>query len=302
MLARLSMLLPVMIAAPPVDVATTTQAFHVERLAQLEKPEGWLSLVGLLWLKPGANRVGASPDNDLQTPKGSQPGGVAEPWPDHIGRFTPAPDGLDFQPDPGPGGRWSVDGVPFEGGHLKVDPDGESPRFAQGARRFSVIRRGDRIGLRLRDRDVAKARAAGLQIPTYQTSPAWRIEGRFEPAPKGATLPVLNVLGMTSAEPTPGSVTFEAGSPPETLRLAALRDDDGSLFFVFGDRTNGDTTYGAGRFLSAAPAQDGRVVLDFNQAIDPPCAFTPFATCPVPPKGNRLPIRVEAGEKKVGHP
>ena len=275
------------LAASSVDVVATTQAFHAQRLASLQKPEGWLSVVGLLWLKPGDNAVGSAADNGLQCPAG---------WPAHLGHFTPTADGVDVAPDPS--GQWTLGGKPFAGGHVKVEADGESDRFAFGELRVSILRRGDRTGLRLRDR-TAVARAGLKDIPMYPPTAAWRIEGRFSPAPKGATLPMLNVLGMASAEPTPGSVSFEVGG--QTLSLAATLEDDGTLFFVFGDQTNGDTTYGSGRFLDAAPAKDGVVVLDFNQATNPPCAFTAFATCPVPPKGNRLPVRIEAGEKLAGH-
>ncbi len=275
-----------LLAAPapaPLDVVAATRAFHVERLANLRKPEGWLSLVGLLWLKPGESRVGAAPDNDLLCPAG---------WPAHVGAFTLTGEGIRFEPAV----PWTVGGQPFDGAMLKVEPDGESKKLAHGELRLSVIRRGDRTGLRLRDR-AAVARSGLVDIPLYPPSARWRLEARFEPAPAGAVLPIANVLGLTSNEPTPGSVAFEVDG--KTYRLAATAEDDGSLFLVFGDATNADTTYGAGRFLDAPAPRDGKVLLDFNQATNPPCAFSPFATCPLPPKGNRLPVRIEAGEQRV---
>lgn len=271
-------------ATAAVDVVATTQAFHAERLANLKKPEGWLSLVGLLWLKAGENKVGSAPDNDLVCPAG---------WPAHFGRFTVLSDGIRFEPGE-PGIR-----KPFQGEVLKVEPDGESKKFEFGELRVSVIRRGEKTGLRLRDR-LAVAKSGLSDIPLYPAAARWRFEAKFEPAPAGATLAITNVLGITTAEPTPGSAVFDLDG--KTYRLAATAEDDGTLFFVFGDATNGDTTYGAGRFLEAEAPKNGKVTLDFNRATNPPCAFSPFATCPVPPKGNRLPLQVEAGEQKVaGH-
>jgi uncharacterized protein len=283
MAAILSALL---IAGSSFDVTASTRAFHTARRAQLEAPEGWLSVVGLLWLKEGENRVGADSGNDLICPAG---------WPASLGIFTRARDQVEITPRV----PLTVEGKPFTGGPIAVGDEGESARFASGPLRFNVIRRGDRVGLRLRDTG-APARAGLTEIPAYLPSAAWRVTARFEAADAGAVLPIQNVLGQMRDEPTPGSAVFTVGG--QTYRLAATQDDDGSLFFVFGDATNGDTTYGAGRFLSASPPQQGVVILDFNQATNPPCAFTPFATCPVPPRGNRLSLRVEAGERRPpGH-
>ncbi len=177
--------------------------------------------------------------------------------------------------------------------------EGESDPLLIGARRLTVIRRGDRLGLRLRD-PASPVRANLRDIPTYPPSAAWRLTACFEPGPPGRTLDIQNVLGQVQATPSPGTAVFEIAG--QTYRLSPVMDDPEHLFFVFGDLTNADSTYGAGRFLTTELPHDGRVTMDFNQATNPPCAFTAYATCPIPPKENRLPIRVEAGELRVEHP
>ena len=124
---------------------------------------------------------------------------------------------------------------------------------------------------------------------------------RFVPHAAGKTLPIANIIGTTDHIPNPGAVEFERGG--KTWRLEALDEGEGTLFLVFADRTSGHGSYGAGRFLDAPmPDKQGRLVLDFNQAYNPPCAFTPFATCPLPPPENRLDLAVEAGEKNYDNP
>ncbi len=130
-------------------------------------------------------------------------------------------------------------------------------------------------------------------------SSEWRLEARFVPHDPPRKVEIPTVLGTTSEQVSPGEVVFEAAG--ETYRLEALEGgDDGELFLIFGDRTNGEETYGGGRFLYTEAPGDGRVVVDFNKAYSPPCVFSPYATCPLPPPQNRLPIPVRAGEKTYG--
>ena len=128
----------------------------------------------------------------------------------------------------------------------------------------------------------------------------YRVIARFVPEPR--KIPIANIIGQTEPEDSPGYAVFQLHG--RQFRLTPVYDDPGSkdLFFMFKDETSGKETYGAGRFLDTDPPKDGRVVLDFNKAYNPPCAFTPYATCPLPPKENRLPVRIEAGEKTYGHP
>jgi uncharacterized protein (DUF1684 family) len=137
-------------------------------------------------------------------------------------------------------------------------------------------------------------------IERFPVSRNWRIEARWQPydPPKTMKVPTI-IAGYEEDYPVPGVAIFEIGGKEYRLE-PVLEEPNGDYFFIFGDKTNGTETYGAGRFLYANPAQGGRVILDFNKSYNPPCAFTEFATCPLPPPQNKLPIRIEAGEKKYG--
>jgi len=163
---------------------------------------------------------------------------------------------------------------------------------------FHLIRRGDRLGVRSKDSE-SPVRTEFRGIEHYPASWEWRVEGRFEPYEPPKHVPVPTVLGTVDDELSPGAVVFEAEG--RTLRLDVLEGaDEHEVFVIFGDTTNGTETYGGGRFLYADLEPGGRLVLDFNKAYNPPCAFTPYATCPLPPKQNRLPLAIRAGEKKYG--
>lgn len=261
-----------------------------ERFMRLRSPDGWLTLTGLYWLHEGTSRFGGSPANEL----------VLAGTPPLVGTFEVADGKVEFTAAPGVEVRSEerrVDRIA-----LASDADGAPTVLTSGSLGFFVIRRGERLALRVRDREAATLREfRGLDY--FPVHPAWRVRARLEPAPPGTTFPVPNVTGTVDATPTPGNLRFRVGETE--YRLVALREgDDEELFVVFGDETNGEETYGGGRFLAApAPGPDGTLWLDFNRAYNPPCAFTPYATCPVPPRENRLPFRVEAGEKRYagGH-
>jgi uncharacterized protein (DUF1684 family) len=164
---------------------------------------------------------------------------------------------------------------------------------------FYPISRQGRLAIRVKDPET-DARRAFRGLTYFPVDPSWRIEARVEDnaAPKPITVP--NVLGAETSEPSPGTLVFERGG--KTYRLTpVLEEGETDWFVIFGDATNGHDTYGAGRFLYVPPAVDGRTVIDFNKAYNPPCVFTDYATCPLPPPQNRLPIRVEAGEKEYSH-
>jgi len=188
-------------------------------------------------------------------------------------------------------------------GELELEDDlGGDPTIVElGSLRFHLIRRGDRIGLRVRDADAPALRTFG-GVPRFPVDPAWRFVSRFEPAAAARTIEVPDVLGDVTQDHFPGWVTFTVDGQPQ--RLAALKgDEDGSLWLIFGDRTNGSTTYAAGRFLyTEPPAADGTVVVDLNLAYNPPCVFSPYATCPLPPAGNRLTVPIPAGEMLPAQP
>ena len=198
-------------------------------------------------------------------------------------------------PSPGPEKR-------FSGGAVQTDEEGRAePDVVQVGRfRFQLIARGSRVGVRIKDPD-ARARKEFKGIPAFPPSAHWRIVARWEPANPPTEIAVPNVLGEVDRSPSPGTAVFTVDGKEYRL-TPVLEEGSPDLFFVFGDETNRTETYGAGRFLYAAPAKDGTVVLDFNRAYNPPCAFSAFATCPLPPKQNRLALRVEAGEKRLpGH-
>ncbi len=197
-----------------------------------------------------------------------------------------------------PGVGVTHDGKPVDTLFLRSDADGPPTGLELGSLRFFVIDRGDRVGVRVKD-TKSPALAAFHGLDEFPIRPDWRVAARFEPYQPPKQIPIPNILGQVTDTPSPGAVVFEKDG--KTYRLDALPGgEDGSLFVIFGDQTNGHETYGAGRFLGIDPPKDGRVVVDFNQAYNPPCAFTSYATCPLPPKQNKLAMRVEAGEKKYG--
>ena len=171
-----------------------------------------------------------------------------------------------------------------------------------GSVTFFALQRGDQVGLRVRDRDSTEL-ADFEGVPRYPIDPAWRVTARFEPHDPPKPIGVPTVLGTTLDLESPGRVVFDRDG--ETHALDALPAGDDQVWLIFGDTTNADTTYGSGRFLYAAIAPEvltsgGAMTVDFNLAYNPPCAFTPYATCPLPPEGNALSIRVEAGETRYG--
>ena len=258
------------------------EAWRSQRYANLRRDTGWLTLAGLDWLRPGVNRIGTAPDVEIVVASG----------PGLAGTLTVSDEGV--RADGAPGGL-SVDGVPVAGLPLTSDEAGAPTLLELGALRLCLIERGGRMAVRTWDTDAA-ARREFDGIGHWPVDPAWRIEARFEPTP-GRTLQVPDVLGTDEENESPGDVVFEVAGV--THRLQALPGgDSGELWLVFGDATNRHETYGGGRFLyTGAPDAGGSVVIDFNRAYNPPCVFSPYATCPLPWPANRLPIRIEAGER-----
>ncbi|MBN9682169.1 MULTISPECIES: DUF1684 domain-containing protein [unclassified Corallococcus] len=274
--------------APAEDVAAATQAWHAERLQHLQSPDGWLTLVGLTWLKEGEQTAGSAPGSAVPLPS---------PAPANAGTFVRKGDTVSFQPAPGV--AFTLEGKPFTGGALKTDEKGAPDVVRLGSVNFQIIRRQDRLGVRVKDAEAA-ARKQFHGIPMYPASADWKVEAKLVPDEKPRMLSVPTVLGYAEEMKAAGTLVFTMAG--KEYRLTPVGEEgDEALFIVFGDETNRDATYGAGRFLEAPlPDKDGRVVLDFNRAYNPPCAFSRFATCPLPPRGNRLALRVEAGEKRAG--
>jgi uncharacterized protein (DUF1684 family) len=267
--------------------------FRAERELGLRSPDGWLALVGLHWIEPGRHCIGSAADSDITLAVGPLVLGeiervAADAEAHALSLNVPASVVL------------KLDGVELQPGSHRLHSDrGESPsklEFAGGS--LSLIERGDRFGLRVRS-DTAATLVGFAGLNWFEPAPALQLEARFEPHPPGQTLPIVNVLGQVDATPNPGRLEFEIDG--ESYSLEALGDPAESLFLIFADRSNGRESYGAGRFLYTGPVSEGRVRLDFNRAINPPCAYTDFSTCPLPPPENRLPLFIRAGEARFGH-
>ncbi|HEX4953883.1 MAG TPA: DUF1684 domain-containing protein [Thermoanaerobaculia bacterium] len=275
---------------PPLDPIVhraEVESWRTERELALRKPDGWLTLAGLYWLEEGESSFGSDPGNQVVFPANAPP---------RLGVFTRAGETVTVRAEPGSGLAQGGKEVTT----LELVPEGrkDSTKLAVGSLSFFVIHRGDKVGIRLKDRDSpVLAHFAG--IDSFPVSLDWRIEARFEPYDPPRTLQIPTILGTTEQDTCPGAIVFERDG--KTHRLEPSGDPGSELFLVFGDSTNGKETYGGGRFLAIdAPTRDGRVVVDFNKAYNPPCVFTPYATCPLPARSNRLSIRVEAGEKMWG--
>jgi uncharacterized protein (DUF1684 family) len=279
-------------APAPVDpaYAAEVEAWRAERLARLTADDGWLTLTGLYWLEPGENLFGSSPDSAVVIPDDSV-AGVA-------GRLLLGDDGT-VVAHAETGTDVEVNGEPLTEKALATDAGGAPDVVAVGRVRFYIIDREGRLAARVKDPE-APTRSGFTGIEHFPIDPAFRVEARLEPYDEPREVAIPTVLGEDTAMTAPGRLHFSIGGEAMTLEPYADGPGD-SLFLIFRDATSGDTTYGAGRFLSAeAPGPDGRTTLDFNLAYNPPCAFTPHATCPLPPPQNWLPVALEAGEKYHG--
>lgn len=252
--------------------------WRAQRRSKLTGDDGWLTLVGLQWLHEGINKV--------ENPRGA----VVTL---HGGAVT-------LQSSR----ALTIGGKPVGAPTLLIDdtnPKGPTV-VSSGTVRFHVIARSGKFGLRVRD-TASPARKHFLALDYFPVNPAWRVEGRFERYDPPRQVAITNVLGMTSDEVAPGVIVFKVGGKEYRLQ-PILEQGETDYFIIFKDATSGKETYPAARYVYAPPPdRNGRTVIDFNKAYNPPCAFTSFATCPLPPPQNRLPFRVEAGEKRYrgGH-
>ena len=277
-----------------------------KRWADLKSETGWLTLVGLFWLKEGVNTCGSDPGNDIVLPKDRVPLQFARFFLDH--------GSVSFHPvDP----EIKVDGKPAldvwretrETSIIQSEPridltsdEVKSPTIVSfRSLTFQIIKRGDRFGVRVKDSQNPD-RLNFKNTEFYPADVNWRIDAQFEPYKPPKPMPIVNVLNMESAESSPGAIKFTVEG--KEYRLDAITEKDEPRFFmIIADKTSGKETYPAGRYLYVDPPDaSGRVVIDFNKAYSPPCAFTKFATCPLPPKQNRLPFAIPAGEKYQRHP
>lgn len=257
--------------------------FHSRRIERLKQPNGWLSLTGLFWLKEGENTFGSAKTNDLVFSNGSAP--------DHIGSFDLKNSVVTV--------KIREDLEVFDNDSLvstKIlldDISGTPTILKLGSLSWYVIKRGDKYGIRLKDSE-SKLLKEFTDIEMFDIDSTWRVEGKFVKYAKPKDVEVPNVLGTVDTGITFGKLTFRINS--QEFSLEPLGDEE-SLFLIFGDMTNGEETYGAGRFLSVdAPDSTGVIYIDFNKSYNPPCVFTKYATCPLPTEENYLKIKITAGE------
>ncbi len=274
------------ILADDTSYRTTIEQWRAQQETELKADDGWLTVSGLFWLREGINRAGSNSASNITLPRGPAELGVFELH-DSKTTFRAAP-GVTVKLN----GETAGDVMP-----LKSDTEGKPDRIQLGTFTMFVIHRGDRYGIRLKDTE-SESRKEFTGLHWFPVKESYRVVGKFVPyqPPKMITIP--NILGETEQDPSPGYVLFTLDG--QSLRLDPVMEDH-QLFFIFHDLTSGKGTYPAGRFLYTDLPKNGEVVMDFNQAQNPPCAFTAYATCPLPPKQNRLPVRIEAGELNYGH-
>ncbi|SDY26513.1 hypothetical protein SAMN04487939_101536 [Lysobacter sp. yr284] len=269
------------------DFQRDQQIWREQRHRELLKPDGWTSLVGLHPIEPGAHYFGSDADNGIRLGVG----------PGHIGLLNLDKGRLRFVPERGL--ALTLNEQPLKGAAvLLADDSPAGPTrigFDEGRGVLTAIKRGGRWYLRVRHAD-APSRTGFSAIEYWPARQDWKLSAKFVAHPAGQTIEVANIIGVVEPTPNPGAVEFERDG--RSYRIEALDQGGEELMLVFADRTSGHGSYSAGRFLDVPrPNPQGKVTVDFNKAYNPPCAFTPFATCPLPPQGNRLDLEVTAGEK-----
>jgi uncharacterized protein (DUF1684 family) len=261
------------------------ETWRQHRVERLTAPTGWLSLIGLEWLKDGKNTLGSAKENSI----------VQARWPAHLGTITLDHGKATIVLDADAGA--TIDGARQTQAALLDDTNPKPTIVAAGTVMFYVVQRGDRWALRIKDSE-APTRKQFVGIDYFDFDPSWRIEAKWEAYDPPREIEEPNILGEIDKVIVPGAAVFEHGGKTFRVEPVIETPGDTELFLVFADRTSGKETYGAARFVYTEPPKDGKVVLDFNKAYNPPCAFTPYATCPLPTQQNRLDTRVTAGEKK----
>jgi hypothetical protein len=278
--------------APDAAHQADIEAWRTARVARLTAPEGWLSLVGLHWLPEGDHSVGSGEGSAIRLAAG----------PARLGDLRVRGKDVWFRADRSApvfihqSARVDVDDERRTWHLLGSDASGKQTTIRSEPVVVLLIERDGKPALRVKDAN-APTRTGFTGIEYFPIDADFKVEGRFVPHAETTYFEIQTVLGTTERMVTPGVIHFEIAGKPYSIH-PVLEEGTTDWFFIFGDRTNGRDTYGAGRFLYAAPAVDGKVTLDFNRAYNPPCAFTAYSTCPLPPPENRLDLRVTAGERK----
>ena len=280
------------IAADPAYTHSVEQ-WRQEREERLKKEDGWLSLIGLYWLKDGSNTLGTAADSRVKFPQDALPPQLAGA----LGTFELKSGKIAFTPASGL--AYEVNDKAASGqAFLVADESGKPDVLKIGRVKLFVIKRSLGFGIRMKDPE-ASTRKHFKGLHWYPVNESFRFKARFIAAATPKKIMIPNILGGSDESVSPGEVAFTLGGKEQ--RLVAVEEGD-ELFFIFKDPTNDKGTYSAGRFLNTPKAQDGFVDLDFNKAYTPPCGFTRYATCPLPPKENFMKTAISAGEKFSGHP
>lgn len=278
----------VLLAAPAVSAqsshASEIDAWRMEREAVLKSDDGWLTVSGLFWLKEGVNTIGAAAGRDIRLPAGSAP--------ELAGEILFRNEKAIFRVAPGV--TATLGNQAIHEAALKSDAEEHAEPVVIGDLSLHLIRRGARLGIRLKDKN-SLARKHFTRLEWFEVTPEYRIVAEFIPYDVPKDVSIVNIIGDVEQKKSPGIVTFKLNG--HEYSLEPVTSSGGRLFFVFRDLTSGNETYKPGRFLYADPPVEGKVVLDFNKAINPPCAFTAYATCPLPTRRNYLQVKIEAGEK-----
>jgi len=282
------------VSAPPVPPAdppylAEIQAFQRDREAALTSDTGWLTIAGLFFLSQPHVTFGSDPLNDMVLPAAAPPRTGAFDLRGGKVTVTAAP-GVSFQ----------LNGKTITSALLKSDAEGPPDRFSIGDLQLWVHMSGGRPSIRLRDKN-SQLRKEFTGARWFPVNRNFRVEGSYEAYAKPKIVQVPNILGDIDSMPVPGAVSFALNG--QQLKMEAVSEgNDNELWFIFRDLTSGKETYPAARFLYTTGPQNGKVLLDFNKAENPPCAYNPYTTCPLPPEQNRLRVRIEAGEKAyAGH-
>lgn len=264
-----------LLSAGPTGYERSILTWRAEREARLKAENGWLTVSGLFWLKEGVNRVGSNPEFEATLPKTA---------PANVGTITVATERVHFRPAPG---------IPLHEQDLVPDTEPQPTVVSLGRINFHIIRRENRYAVRVKDND-SQARREFHGLSWYAVDPSWKIRAKFTKWDKPQKLTFETAAGVKEEDESPGYVSFVRDG--KEYRLEPVVEDE-ELFFVMRDATSGKETYAASRFLYTPLPKDGFVDLDFNKAENPPCVFTDYATCPLPPPQNRLALAVRAGEK-----
>lgn len=258
------------------------RAWREKRNKELRAEDGWLSVAGLFWLKEGSNSFGSGKEMSIVLPSA----------PERVGTLELANGVVTLRVADGVMVNVGTEAVRTH--EMRFDGEKQPAPFVVGSLNLSVIKRGERYGLRVKDKNN-QALLAFKGLEWFPASESYRVVATFIPDAQPKEIIIMNVLGDELKMKSPGVLSFQLNG--RTHQLRPVMENDEKLFIIFRDRTAGKTSYGAGRFLYADLPKDGKVILDFNRAENPPCAFTPYATCPLPPRANFLSIAIPAGER-----